>query len=120
MKVTPQAARTIANRYAWVKHSRASTKRVLTRIQKANADLVPRLVGLEFIRFVRDPSGPDMRWDADYAWSVYISHDPCHDDGKGRVDDRNTVIAVHKHGWLRIIGRELPWTRAVDLALGRV
>lgn len=40
-------------------------------------------------------------------WSVYVSHDSCHDHRRHR-DDRNTVFAINRETCeLRILGREL-------------
>jgi hypothetical protein len=53
------------------------------------------------------------------GWRIYVVHNPCHDDGEGFVDDRNTVIALHqtKELW-RIIGRELPREMSLEIARG--
>lgn len=52
-------------------------------------------------------------------WHIYVVHDPCHDDGEGSVADRNTVIALHEgEGIFRILGRELPFDFACELARG--
>lgn len=103
-----------------MKHSPQSTRRLLKRIREADGDLPPTLVGMEFVRFVRDPVVQD-KFERDFAWSVYISHDPCHDDGKGFVDDRNTVIALHRlSGTFKIIGRELDRKYALRLARGLI
>lgn len=75
---------------------------------------IPRFVGMEFISYVSVDSEP-------YAWSIYISHDPCHDSvtaGYTRKADRNTVVAIHRKGSIVVIGRELPRLMALDLANG--
>lgn len=99
-----------------------TTKNILRRIRMSHGDLPPMFVGMEFVRYVRDPNSMGYKDpDIDFAWSVYISHDPCHDDGKGYVDDRWTVIAFHRHNMLfRIIGRELPFKEANKIAKGLI
>lgn len=96
-----------------------TTKNILKRIRFAGGSLPPTFVGMEFVRYVRDPKTMGYKDpDVDFAWSVYISHDPCH-DGHGRKDDRNTVIAFHRNNQLfRIIGRELPLKLAKKIAKG--
>lgn len=100
-------------------------KRVLALIKLArgkSSQLPPRLTDMHFVRFVED--GTD-----EFAWSVYVSHDPCHDctyDESRETSvcmatrqDRNTVIALHRRrGSFRIIGRELPTDFAYALANG--
>jgi hypothetical protein len=99
----------------------ATTVRLRKRLHEAfERFLPPPLTTMEFVRYCRDLYGTRKgnRWDADYTWSVYVSHDPCHDDGRNRYD-RNTVIALHRwNGQYRIIGRELPRNRALRLAKG--
>jgi hypothetical protein len=112
------------------KNTPQSTRRLLKRIRGALGNLPPTLVGMEFVRFVRDTDFfrdvvtgilSTNRQEEDFAWSVYISHDPCHDDGKGSVADRNTVIAIHRwNGTFRIIGRELDRKYALKLARGLI
>jgi len=107
-------------------HSPQSTRRLLKRIRGSQETRIPTLVGMEFVRYVRNPSTVLDKFDADFAWSVYISHDPCHDEGKGWwgrgfVDDRNTVLAIHRmNGTFRVIGRELDRKFALRLAKGLI
>jgi hypothetical protein len=94
-----------------------TTARLRKAIREADGSLPPTLTDMKFVRYVREGRG----WDADHTWAVYISHDPCHDDGKGFVDDRNTVIAFHRqNGTFKIIGRELDMKLARKVALGKV
>jgi hypothetical protein len=53
-------------------------------------------------------------------WMVYVSHDPCHDDGEGYLSDRNTVWFCHRlQGRFGILGRELPLELATLFGTGR-
>jgi hypothetical protein len=91
-----------------------STAKLLARIRdKNNTPGMPILDGLEFVRHVRE-----RRWDDDYAWQVYLSHDPCHDSYRG-VSDRWTVVAFSRRTCeYRVIGRELSRNYAFKLAKG--
>jgi hypothetical protein len=106
------------------KHSPQSTRRILKRILNAPRDRPPILEGMEFVRFVKETVvgvfGIPLPFEADFAWAVYISHDPCHDHDDF-VADRNTVIAIHRlNGTFRILGRELDRKFALRLARGLV
>jgi len=91
--------------------------RVLKRIKNGAKELPPTFVGMEFARNVKEGRG----FDAPFAWSVYISHDPCHDPLPHVRYDRNTVIAFARmSGEFRIIGRELDRKYALRLANGEV
>jgi len=86
------------------------------RIKEAPSDLPPRFDGMKLVRYVRQGRGPD----ADFAWAIYISHDPCH-DRRGHKANRHTVLAVHRlNGTFKILGRELPLKHARALAKGEL
>ena len=85
---------------------------LLELIHKSTGDLPPKFVGMKFIRYVKEGTGPD----SDFSWAIYISHDPCHDH-ENFLADKNTVIAFHrKNGSFRLIGRELPMKLALSIA----
>lgn len=88
---------------------------ILERIKNSRGWIPPRFDGMEFIRYVEDTNYGGDPSDCEFAWTVYISHDPCHDSGDFR-DDRNTVVAFHRiTEEFRIIGRELPRDYAMKL-----
>jgi hypothetical protein len=97
----------------------ANNRRLLRRIRhRSSRGLPPTFVGMEFVRYVRDPQ-IRPRHEAPWAWAVYLSHDPCHDPSAGRRADRWTVIAFHRlYGDFRIIGRELDRRLALEIAKG--
>jgi hypothetical protein len=98
------------------KQQQKRRQRLLKCIKKANGNLPPDFEGMIFVQFVREGRG----FDADFAWAIYISHNPCH-DRIGYKDDRNTVIAFHRtKGIFRIIGRELPKKLARKIAEGEI
>lgn len=82
-------------------------RRLFARIDEGKSSLLPQFSGhWEHVNTLA-------------SWRIYIVHDPCHDGGDFQ-DDRNTVVALHDgHGLWRIIGRELPYELALDIAEGR-
>lgn len=106
----------IAEQNERAKQQQKRRQNLLKLIKESNGDLPPTFEGMTFVRFVREGRG----FDADFAWAIYISHNPCHDD-IGYREDRNTVIAFHRtKGIFRIIGRELPKKFARRVAEGEI
>jgi hypothetical protein len=82
-------------------------KRLFERIDEGQSRMLPQF------------SGSWMHVTTVASWRIYVVHDPCHDDGDVS-SDRHTVMALHDgHGLWRILGRELPYQQALDIAEGR-